>query len=122
MDSTHSRLEQQLQQVKKAQDVLQDNLGQTKRKQVEQEWLEEDSHQLEMEKQGLLDFLRGGWQGEEADGFHRYLEEQQHEEAMAWRKDLSEKRVHLEEEVRTTRAEMHDIETKQASLRKEWNQ
>ncbi|EAG1753909.1 ribonuclease P, partial [Listeria monocytogenes] len=27
MDSTHSRLEQQLQQVKKAQDVLQDNLG-----------------------------------------------------------------------------------------------
>ncbi|EAC5027788.1 ribonuclease P, partial [Listeria monocytogenes] len=53
MDSTHSRLEQQLQQVKKAQDVLQDNLGQTKRKQVEQEWLEEDNHQLEMEKQGL---------------------------------------------------------------------
>lgn len=41
---------------------------------------------------------------------------------MAWRKDLSEKRVHLEEEARTTRAEMHDIETKQASLRKEWNQ
>ncbi|HAC0643386.1 TPA_asm: hypothetical protein GYZ23_00700 [Listeria monocytogenes] len=74
MDSTHSRLEQQLQQVKKAQDVLQDNLRQTKRKQVEQEWLE------------------------------------------------SEKRVHLEEEARTTRAEMHDIETKQASLRKEWNQ
>ncbi|EAC8368693.1 ribonuclease P, partial [Listeria monocytogenes] len=69
MDSTHSRLEQQLQQVKKAQDVLQDNLGQTKRKQVEQEWLEEDNHQLEMEKQGLLDFLRGGWQGEEANGF-----------------------------------------------------
>ncbi|EAE2070289.1 ribonuclease P, partial [Listeria monocytogenes] len=69
MDSTHTRLEQQLQQVKKAQDVLQDNLGQTKRKQVEQEWLEEDSHQLEMEKQGLLDFLRGGWQGEEANGF-----------------------------------------------------
>ncbi|EHC1584719.1 ribonuclease P, partial [Listeria monocytogenes] len=26
------------------------------------------------------------------------------------------------EEARTTRAEMHDIETKQASLRKEWNQ
>ncbi|EBF5110824.1 ribonuclease P, partial [Listeria monocytogenes] len=25
-------------------------------------------------------------------------------------------------EARTTRAEMHDIETKQASLRKEWNQ
>ncbi|WP_188001767.1 ribonuclease P [Listeria monocytogenes] len=122
MDSTNSRLEQQLQQVKKAQDVLQDNLGQTKRKQVEQEWLEEDSHQLEMEKQGLLDFLRGGWQGVEANGFHRFLEEQQREEAMAWRKDLSEKRVHLEEEVRTTRAEMHDIETKQASLRKEWNQ
>ncbi|EAO7445717.1 ribonuclease P, partial [Listeria monocytogenes] len=96
MDSTHSRLEQQLQQVKKVQDVLQDNLGQTKRKQVEQEWLEEDSHQLEMEKQGLLDFLRGGWQGEEANDFHRFLEEQQHEEAMAWRKDLSEKRVHLE--------------------------
>ncbi|EAF3114821.1 ribonuclease P [Listeria monocytogenes] len=122
MDSTHSQLEQQLQQVKKAQDVLQDNLGQTKRKQAEQEWLEEDSHQLEMEKQGLLDFLRSGWQGEEANGFHHYLEEQQHEEAMAWRKDLSEKRVHLEEEVRTTRAEMHDLETKQASLRKEWNQ
>ncbi|EHC6327532.1 ribonuclease P [Listeria monocytogenes] len=122
MDSTHSQLEQQLQQVKKAQDVLQDNLGQTKRKQAEQEWLEEDSHQLEMEKQGLLDFLRSGWQGEEANSFHRYLEEQQHAEAMAWRKDLSEKRVHLEEEVRTTRAEMHDIETKQASLRKEWNQ
>ncbi|MBC1985794.1 ribonuclease P [Listeria sp. FSL L7-0478] len=122
MDSTHSQLEQQLQQVKKAQDVLQDNLGQTKRKQAEQEWLEEDSHQLEMEKQGLLDFLRSGWQGEEANSFHRYLEEQQHAEAMAWRKDLSEKRVHLEEEARTTRAEMHDIETKQASLRKEWNQ
>ncbi|ECJ9746527.1 ribonuclease P [Listeria monocytogenes] len=122
MDSTHSQLEQQLQQVKKAQDVLQDNLGQTKRKQAEQEWLEEDSHRLEIEKQGLLDFLRSGWQGEEANGFHRYLEEQQHAEAMAWRKDLSEKRVHLEEEVRTTRAEMHDIETKQASLRKEWNQ
>ncbi|EAE7959939.1 ribonuclease P [Listeria monocytogenes] len=122
MDSTHSQLEQQLQQVKKAQDVLQDNLGQTKRKQAEQEWLEEDSRQLEMEKQGLLDFLRGGWQGEEANGFHRYLEEQQHEEAMAWRKDLSEKRVHLEEEAQTTRAEMHDIETKQSSLRKEWNQ
>ncbi|EAF5052172.1 ribonuclease P [Listeria monocytogenes] len=122
MDSTHSQLEQQLQQVKKVQDVLQDNLGQTKRKQAEQEWLEEDSYQLECEKQGLLDFLRSGWQGEEANGFHHYLEEQQHEEAMAWRKDLSEKRVHLEEEVRTTRAEMHDLETKQASLRKEWNQ
>lgn len=122
MDSTHSQLEQQLQQVKKVQDVLQDNLGQTKRKQAEQEWLEEDSYQLECEKQGLLDFLRSGWQGEEANGFHHYLEEQQYEEAMAWRKDLSEKRVHLEEEVRTTRAEMHDLETKQASLRKEWNQ
>ncbi|MCD2224554.1 ribonuclease P [Listeria cossartiae] len=122
MDSTHSQLEQQLQQMKKAQDVLQDNLGQTKRKQAEQEWLEEDSHQLEMEKQGLLDFLRSGWQGEEANSFHSYLDEQQHEEAMVWRKDLSKKRVHLDEEVRMTRAEMHDLETKQASLRKEWNQ
>ncbi|HFJ2321027.1 TPA: ribonuclease P [Listeria innocua] len=122
MDSAHSQLEQQLQQVKKAQDVLQDNLRQTKRKQAEQEWLEEDSHQLECEKQGLLDFLRGGWQGEEANGFHRYLEEQQHEEVVAWRKDLLEKHVHLEEEVQTTRAEMYDLETKQTSLRKEWNQ
>ncbi|EQC2291783.1 TPA: ribonuclease P [Listeria innocua] len=122
MDSAHSQLEQQLQQVKKAQDVLQDNLRQTKRKQAEQEWLEEDSHQLECEKQGLLDFLRGGWQGEEANGFHRYLEEQQHEEVVAWRKDLLEKRVHLEEEVQTTRAEMYDLETKQTSLRKEWSQ
>ncbi|MCB2468864.1 ribonuclease P, partial [Listeria monocytogenes] len=76
--------------------------GQTKRKQGEQEWLEEDNPQLEMEKQGLLDFLRGGWQGEEANGFHRYLEDHQHAEAMAGRKDLSEKRVHLEDDARPT--------------------
>ncbi len=81
MDSAHSQLEQQLQQIKKAKITAETDVDQTRRKQNEQDWLEEDSNQLTQEKRVLLDFLRSGWQGEEASGFHRYLEEQQHEDA-----------------------------------------
>lgn len=77
MDSAHSQLEQQLQQIKKAKITAETDVDQTRRKQNEQDWLEEDSDQLTQEKRMLLDFLRSGWQGEEASGFHRYLEEQQ---------------------------------------------
>ncbi|EAH1708956.1 ribonuclease P, partial [Listeria monocytogenes] len=80
MDSAHSKLEQQLQQIKKAKITAETNVNQTRRKQNEQDWLEEDSNQLTHEKLALLDFLRSGWQGEAASGFHRYLEEQQQEE------------------------------------------
>ncbi len=93
MDSAHSQLEQQLQQIKKAKITAETDADQTRRKQNEQDWLEEDSNQLTQEKRVLLDFLRSGWQGEEASGFHRYLEEQQHEESQAWRRDLQDKSV-----------------------------
>ncbi|EPY2701212.1 ribonuclease P, partial [Listeria monocytogenes] len=66
MDSAHSQLEQQLQQIKKAKITAETDADQTRRKQNEQDWLEEDSNQLTQEKRVLLDFLRSGWQGEEA--------------------------------------------------------
>lgn len=69
MDSAHSQLEQQLQQIKQAKLTAETNVDQTRRKQNEQDWLEEDSNQLTQEKLALLDFLRGGWQGEEAAVF-----------------------------------------------------
>lgn len=98
------------------------NVDQTRRKQNEQDWLEEDSHQLTQEKLVLLDFLRSGWQGEEASGFHRYLEAQQYEEAQAWMKDLQDKRADLEKELQEVKAKLHALETKQATLQKEWSQ
>ncbi|UPH47948.1 ribonuclease P [Listeria innocua] len=122
MDSAHSQLEQQLQQIKKAKITAETNVDQTKRKQNEQDWLEEDSNQLAQEKRMLLDFLRSGWQGEEASGFHQYLEEQQHEESVAWKKDLQDKRTDLDTELQENKDRLHALETKQATLQKEWSQ
>ncbi|MBF2451683.1 ribonuclease P [Listeria welshimeri] len=122
MDSAHHQLEQQLQQISQAHRTMETQLDQTKRKQAEQEWLEEDSNRLAQEKRALLDFLRSGWQGEEASGFHRYLEAQQYEEAQAWMKDLQNKRADLEKELQEVKAKLHALETKQATLQKEWSQ
>ncbi|EGK2527048.1 ribonuclease P [Listeria welshimeri] len=122
MDSAHHQLEQQLQQISQAHRTMETQLDQTKRKQAEQEWLEEDSNRLAQEKRALLDFLRSGWQGEEASGFHRYLEAQQYEEAQAWMKDLQDKRADLEKELQEVKAKLHALETKQATLQKEWSQ
>ncbi|EAV9987017.1 ribonuclease P [Listeria monocytogenes] len=121
MDSAHSKLEQQLQQIKKAKITAETNVDQTRRKQNEQDWLEEDSNQLTYEKLVLLDFLRSGWQGEESSGFHRYLEEQQHEESQAWRRDLQDKRSDLDTELQENKNKLHALETKQATLQKEWS-
>ncbi|MBC2261922.1 ribonuclease P [Listeria sp. FSL L7-0091] len=121
MDSAHSQLEQQLLQIKKAKITAETNVDQTRRKQNEQDWLEEDSNRLEQEKLALLDLLRSGWQGEEASGFHRYLEEQQQEESGAWRKDLQDKRTDLDTELQENKARLHTLETKQATLQKEWS-
>ncbi|MBC2074274.1 ribonuclease P [Listeria marthii] len=121
MDSAHSQLEQQLQQIKQAKLTAETNVDQTRRKQNEQDWLEEDSNQLTQEKLALIDFLRGGWQGEEASSFHRYLEEQQHEESQAWRQDLQDKRTDLDTELQENKAQLHMLETKQATLQKEWS-
>lgn len=120
MDATHNQLEQELQQVKKAKITIETNLDQSRRKQNEQDWLEEDSNHFEQEKLELLDHLRIGWQGEEANGFHRYLEEQQHEESQAWKKDLQDKRTDLETDFQENKARLHALETKQATLQKEW--
>ncbi|MBF2638234.1 ribonuclease P [Listeria welshimeri] len=122
MDSAHHQLEQQLQQISQAYRTMETQLDQTKRKQAEQEWLEEDSNRLAQEKRVLLDFLRSGWQGEEASGFHRYLEAQQYEEAQAWMKDLQDKRADLEKELQEVKAKLHALETKQTTLQKEWSQ
>ncbi|MBC1647661.1 ribonuclease P [Listeria welshimeri] len=122
MDSAHHQLEQQLQQISQAHRTMETQLDQTKRKQAEQEWLEEDSNRLAQEKRALLDFLRSGWQGEEASGFYRYLEAQQYEEAQAWMKDLQDKRADLEKELQEVKAKLHALETKQATLQKEWSQ
>ncbi|WP_270997354.1 ribonuclease P [Listeria seeligeri] len=120
MDATHSKLEQQLQQVKNAQTKVENNMEQTRKKQNDQEWLEEDSKHLEQEKLELLDSLRTGWQGEEANGFHHFLEDQQQEEATAWKKDLQLKKAHLETEQQENKAQLHALETKQTTLQKEW--
>ncbi|EFO7248146.1 ribonuclease P [Listeria monocytogenes] len=121
MDSAHSQLEQQLQQIKKAKITAETIVDQTRRKQNEQDWLEEDSNQLTHEKLALLDFLRSGWQGEEASSFHSYLEEQQQEESQAWRKNLQDKRTDLDTELQENKARLHTLETKQATLQKEWS-
>ncbi|EAD0722648.1 ribonuclease P [Listeria monocytogenes] len=121
MDSAHSQLEQQLQQIKKAKITAETNVDQTRRKQNEQDWLEEDSNQLTHEKLALLDFLRSGWQGQEASSFHSYLEEQQQEESQAWRKNLQDKRTDLDTELQENKARLHTLETKQATLQKEWS-
>ncbi|EAC3358500.1 ribonuclease P [Listeria monocytogenes] len=121
MDSAHSQLEQQLQQIKKVKITAETDVDQTRRKQNEQDWLEEDSDQLTQEKLVLLDFLRSGWQGEEASGFHRYLEEQQQEESQAWRRDLQDKRTDLDKELQENKDKLHTLETKQATLQKEWS-
>nr|WP_227662728.1 ribonuclease P [Listeria seeligeri] len=103
-----------------AKTTIETNMDQSRRKLNEQDWLEEDNNHLEKEKLVLLDSLRSGWQGEEARGFHRYLEEQQHEEFQAWKKDLQDKRTHLDTELQENKAQLHTLETKQATLQKEW--
>ncbi|EAC9890339.1 ribonuclease P [Listeria monocytogenes] len=118
MDSAHSQLEQQLQQIKKVKITAETDVDQTRRKQNEQDWLEEDSDQLTQEKLVLLDFLRSGWQGEEASGFHRYLEEQQQEESQAWRRDLQDKRTDLDKELQENKNKLHTLETKQAPYKR----
>ncbi|PZG25514.1 ribonuclease P [Listeria ivanovii] len=120
MDAAHSQIEQQLQQVKKAQTNIENHLEQTRRKQNEQDWLEEDATRFEQEKSALLELLHTGWQGEEASGFHRYLEEKQHEESQVWKKDLQAKRTELDAELQENKAQLHNLETKQATLQKEW--
>ncbi|EKT6042426.1 ribonuclease P [Listeria monocytogenes] len=120
MDANHSKLEQQLQQVKKVQTKVENNMEQTRKKQNDQDWLEEDTKHLEQEKLELLDSLRTGWQGEEANGFHHFLEDQQQEEATAWKKDLQLKKAHLETEQQENKAQLHALETKQTTLQKEW--
>ncbi|MBC1728360.1 ribonuclease P [Listeria seeligeri] len=121
MDATHSQIEQPLQQVKKAKITIETTIDQTRRKQNEQDWLEEDNHHLEQEKLALLDFLRSGWQGEEASSFHRHLEEKQHEDSQTWKKDLQAKRTDVETELQENKAQLQKLETKQATLQKEWN-
>ncbi|WP_073999640.1 ribonuclease P, partial [Listeria monocytogenes] len=121
MDSAHSQLEQQLQQIKKAKITAETDADQTRRKQNEQDWLEEDSIQITKEKRVLVVCLRRGWQGEEASGFQRYLEEQQHEESQAWRRDLQDKQTDLEKELQENKDKLHTRETKQATLQKEWS-
>ncbi|PZF88243.1 ribonuclease P [Listeria ivanovii] len=120
MDAAHKQIEQQLQQVKKAQTNIENHLEQTRRKQNEQDWLEEDATRFEQEKSALLELLHTGWQGEEASGFHRYLEEKQHEESQVWKKDLQAKRTELDAELQENKAQLHNLETKQATLQKEW--
>ncbi|AIS61678.1 hypothetical protein [Listeria ivanovii] len=120
MDASHSQIDQQLQQVKKAQVKVENYIEQTRRKQNEQDWLEEDATRFEQEKLALLESLRTGWQGEEASGFHRYLEEKQHEESQVWKKDLQAKRTNLDAELQENKAQLHNLETKQATLQKEW--
>ncbi|PZG40933.1 ribonuclease P, partial [Listeria ivanovii] len=107
-------------QVKKAQTNIENHLEQTRRKQNEQDWLEEDATRFEQEKSALLELLHTGWQGEEASGFHRYLEEKQHEESQVWKKDLQAKRTELDAELQENKAQLHNLETKQATLQKEW--
>ncbi|EFR95068.1 conserved hypothetical protein, partial [Listeria innocua FSL J1-023] len=54
-------------------------------------------------------------------GFHRYLEEQEHEESVAWKKDLQDKRTNLDKELQENKVRLHALETKQATLQKEWS-
>ncbi|EAG1544162.1 ribonuclease P, partial [Listeria monocytogenes] len=51
----------------------------------------------------------------------RYLEEQQHEESVAWKKDLQDKRTDLNIELQENKNKLHTLETKQATLQKEWS-
>ncbi|EHC5259574.1 ribonuclease P, partial [Listeria monocytogenes serotype 1/2a] len=48
--------------------------------------------------------------------------EQQHEESQAWRRDLQDKRSDLDTELQENKATLHTLETKQATLQKEWSQ
>lgn len=120
MDETHSKLEQQLQQVQKEKTTAETHIDQTRIKENKQDWLEEDTKYFELEKRELLEYFRSGWQGEEANGFHHFLEDQQQEEATAWKKDLQLKKTHLEMEQQENKAQLHALETKQTTLQKEW--
>ncbi|MBM5607784.1 ribonuclease P [Listeria ivanovii] len=120
MDASHIQIDQQLQQVKKAQVKVENYIEQTRRKQNEQDWLEEEAKRFEQEKLALLESLHTGWQGEEASGFHRYLEDQQYEESQVWKKDLETKRTHLDTELQENKSELHKLETKQTTLQKAW--
>ncbi|MBC1484610.1 ribonuclease P [Listeria sp. FSL L7-1509] len=119
MDATYSKLEQHLQQVQKEKTTAETHIDQTRIKQNKQDWLEEDTKHFEQEKLELLEYLRTGWLGEEANGFHRFLEDQQQEEAIAWKKDLHLKKAHLEMEQQENKAQLHALETKQTTLQKE---
>ncbi len=44
----------------------------------------------------------------------------QHEESQIWKKDLQAKRTHVETELQENKAQLHALETKQATLKKEW--
>ncbi|HHR1586607.1 TPA: ribonuclease P, partial [Listeria monocytogenes] len=48
-------------------------------------------------------------------------EEQQHEESQAWRRDLQDKRSDLDTELQENKNKLHTLETKQATLQKEWS-
>ncbi|WP_270997351.1 ribonuclease P [Listeria seeligeri] len=120
MDATHNQLEQQLQQVQKEKTTAETHLDQTRIKQNKQDWLEEDTKHMEQEKWELLEYFRTGWLGEEVNGFHHFLEDQQLEEATAWKKDLQLKKAHLEMEQQENKAQLHALETKQTTLQKEW--
>ncbi|PDE08576.1 ribonuclease P, partial [Listeria monocytogenes] len=47
--------------------------------------------------------------------------EQQHEESVAWKKDLQDKRTDLNIELQENKNKLHTLETKQATLQKEWS-
>ncbi|MBM5605067.1 hypothetical protein [Listeria seeligeri] len=64
------------------------------------------------------------------DATHSQIEQQlqqikktkkkQHEESQIWKKDLQAKRTHVETELQENKAQLHALETKQATLQKEW--
>ncbi|MBC1932971.1 hypothetical protein [Listeria seeligeri] len=64
------------------------------------------------------------------DATHSQIEQQlqqikktkkkQHEESQIWKKDLQAKRTHVETELQENKAQLHALETKQATLKKEW--
>lgn len=119
MDSVSEKRTQHLQTLKKQQIQVEETLQTLWKKQYEQEWQEADYDVMRTEQRALQELLHNGWQGDNAQAFHYYIEDVQEQEQRTWKKDIQTEADILKKEVSESKRKFIQLEEQQAQIRKE---
>ncbi|WP_167630586.1 hypothetical protein [Listeria valentina] len=119
MDLANEKRTHNLQQLKKQESQVEQELQTLQKRQGEMEWLASDYQSLTYEQMEARELLQEGWQGDTARGYHIYLEEIQEQEQRIWQKEFQLQNEALNEEVNQSKRELIHLEQQQAKLRRE---